>query len=131
MAAWEFKILVDGDCPLCRREGALMRRLDAGRGRLVVEDITAPEFDPARYGLTMTELMGQIHGITQWGEVVRGMEAFRRAYRALGLGWVLAPTAWPGVRQVSDRAYRWFARNRHRLTGRASACTTDRCTPRT
>ena len=28
------------------------------------------------------------------------------------LGWLLAPTGWPGLRWLSDRGYEWFARNR-------------------
>ena len=42
----------------------------------------------------------------------RGVETLRLAYRAVGLGWLLAPTAWPGLRGASERAYPWFARHR-------------------
>jgi predicted DCC family thiol-disulfide oxidoreductase YuxK len=123
-----FRIFIDGDCPLCRREAALLRRLDRGRGRLGIEDITAPGFDPSRVGRSMDELMGTIHGVTPERAVVTGMEVFRRAYAAVGFGWLLAPTDWPGLRPVFDRAYRWFARNRLRLTGRrGAACPGDRC----
>jgi predicted DCC family thiol-disulfide oxidoreductase YuxK len=127
MARPEFTILIDGDCPLCRREADLMRRLDRGRGRLALVDIAAPGFDPAAYGTTMDAVMGTIHGVVGSGDrpggLVTGMEVFRRAYRAVGWGWVLAPTGWPLLRPVFDRVYRWFARNRLRLTGRPAACT--------
>ncbi len=113
-----FKLLVDGACPLCRREGEVLRRLDRGRGRLVIEDISSPGFNPALYGKTRDDLLEQIHGVTADGRVVTGMEAFREAYRAVGLGLLLAPTRWPMLRQASDAAYQWFARNRYRLTGR-------------
>ena len=46
---------------------------------------------------------------------MRGLEVFRRAYDAVGLGFVLAPTAWPVLRPIADATYRWFARNRVRL----------------
>jgi predicted DCC family thiol-disulfide oxidoreductase YuxK len=59
--------------------------------------------------------------------VVEGVEVFRRAYAAVGLGWLLAPTRWPGLRRASDAAYRWFARNRLRLTGRPAPCDAERC----
>jgi hypothetical protein len=39
----------------------------------------------------------------------------------------MAPTQWPGLRRVADLAYRIFARNRLRWTGRASACEAGRC----
>lgn len=127
MATWYFKILIDGQCPLCRQEGIFLRWLDRGRRRLIIEDISAPDFDPGKYGKTLDELMGQIHGMTRWGDMVSGMEVFREAYAAVGLGWLLAPTGWPILRQVSDKVYGWFARNRLRLTGRGHTCESGRC----
>jgi predicted DCC family thiol-disulfide oxidoreductase YuxK len=127
MMRWRFKILIDGECPLCRSEGEFLRWLDGGRRRLIIEDIAAPGFDPRRYGLTAEQVMGQIHGVLPHGKIVKGMEVFRQAYAAVGWGWMLAPTAWPGVRTVADAAYRWFARNRLRITRRAEACATGRC----
>jgi predicted DCC family thiol-disulfide oxidoreductase YuxK len=122
------RVLIDGACPLCRAEAALLRRLDADRGRLVLEDIAGPGFEPAGVGRSLDELMGTIHGVLPDGTMVTGMAVFRRAYGAVGLGWLLAPTAWPGLRPLFDRAYRWFARNRLRLTGRRDgACDGDRC----
>ena len=124
--AWEFKLLYDGDCPLCSREVDFLRRRDGGRGRLALEDIAAPGFDPGRYGKSQDELMARIHGVLPDGRVVEGMEVFRRAWGAVGWGWLLAPTRWPGLRRLFDWAYRVFARNRLRWTGRAD-CDGDRC----
>ncbi|MGI9591003.1 MAG: thiol-disulfide oxidoreductase DCC family protein [Myxococcota bacterium] len=121
-------MLYDGDCPLCAREVAGLRRLDRGRGRIDFEDIAAPGFDPHRYGLDAQTVMARIHGVLPDGTVIEGMEVFRRAYAAVGLGWLLAPTAWPGLRRLADAFYRWFARHRLRLTGRGEVvCETDRC----
>jgi predicted DCC family thiol-disulfide oxidoreductase YuxK len=104
-----------------------LSRLDRGRNRLVTEDITAAGFEPNQYGVTMQELMGQIHGVHPDGSLVKGMEVIRRAYDAVGLGWLLAPTNWPILKSISDIAYAWFARNRLRLTGRTGACDSGRC----
>jgi predicted DCC family thiol-disulfide oxidoreductase YuxK len=122
MNAWRIKVLVDGACPLCRREAAIWQRLDRGRGRIALVDISAADFPAAEYGISLAHAMAEIHGILPSGAVARGMEVFRRAYAAVGLGWLLAPTAWPLLRPVFDRAYRWFARNRLRLTGRRWTC---------
>ena len=123
-----FTVLIDGDCPLCRREAAMLRRLDRGRGRLALVDIAAPDFEPGRHGRTHDELMGEIHGVRPDGSLVTGVEVFRHAYDAVGLGWLLAPTGWPGLRRVFDAIYVWFARNRLRLTGRGGTpCPGDRC----
>ncbi len=72
--------------------------------------------------------MGVMHGVFPDGRVVRRVAAFREAYRAVGLGWLLAPTGWPGLRWIADRAYGLFARNRiriGRLFGRE--CPDDAC----
>ncbi len=120
------RLFYDGACPLCTREIAGLTRLDRGRGRLEFVDIAAPEFNAAAFGADPVQLMAKIHGQLADGTWVEGMEVFRHAYRAVGLGWLLAPTGWPGLRRVFDAAYRWFARNRLRLTGR-SACGSGAC----
>jgi predicted DCC family thiol-disulfide oxidoreductase YuxK len=76
------------------------------------EDISDPQFDPGRYGLTREEVNRVLHGVLPDGKVVRGMAAVRRAYRAIGLGWLTAPTGWPGIRWIADGLYAAFARNR-------------------
>ena len=119
---WRIRLLYDGDCPLCTREIRFLKRRDRGRGRIQFEDIAEPAFDPGAYGLEARELMARIHGVLPDGTVVAGMEVFRRAYAAVGLGWLMAPTRWPGLRRLADLAYRIFARNRLRLTGRTCSC---------
>ena len=121
------RVLYDGECSLCSREIDLLASLDRGRGRIDFEDIASPGFDPARYGLDTEDVMARIHGVLPDGSLVEGVEVFRRAYGAVGLGWLLAPTRWPGLRQLSEAAYRVFARNRLRWTGREDACDTGRC----
>ena len=119
--------LNDGECPLCAREVAMLRRLDRGRGRLGFEDIAEPGFDASRYGRTQADVMARIHGVLPDGSLVEGVEVFRCAYAAVGLGWLVAPTRWPLLRPLFDAAYRWFARNRLRLTGRGEVCTAATC----
>jgi predicted DCC family thiol-disulfide oxidoreductase YuxK len=125
--SWTIRVLYDSECPLCAREIRFLERRDHGRGRVQFEDIAAPDFDPGRYGLSDRDVMARIHGVLPSGEVVEGLEVFRRVYAGVGLGWLMAPTRWPGVRRVAEWAYRIFARNRLRWTGRASACGDDRC----
>ena len=127
MDSWRFKLLFDGECPLCRREVAFLRNRNRHH-RLAFEDITAPDFDPGKYGCTPEELMSVIHGVFPDGRMVRKLQVFREAYRAVGLGWLLAPTGWPGLRWLADRGYEWFAR--HRLSvGRwfGRKCDTGKC----
>ncbi len=123
----ELTILFDGDCPLCKREIRFLRRRDRERNRLGFEDIAEPGYDPSRYGLTLAEADAKIHAVKADGTVITGLEVFRIAYRAVGLGVLMSWTGWPGLRTIADAAYRWFARNRHRLTGRP--CESGACTP--
>lgn len=121
-----FTILIDHDCPLCRLEGRFLERLDKGRGRLRLIDIASPDYDPATTGVPYELAMGEIHGLEPDGKTVTGMEVFRRAYDAVGWGWLWAPTGWPVLRPVFDFFYRLFAKHRLRLTGRPS-CESGRC----
>jgi predicted DCC family thiol-disulfide oxidoreductase YuxK len=124
---WQIRVLYDGDCPLCSREIRFLERRDRGRGRIQFEDIAHPNFEPAVYGLDAREVMARIHGVLPDGSVVEGVEVFRQAYTAVGLGWLMAPTRWPGLRRVADLASRIFARNRLRWTGRESSCEAEKC----
>ena len=125
-----FTILIDGECPLCAKEAAIMRRLDRGRGRLGLVDIAADGFDAGVYGTTFDAVMGTIHGVKPDGSLVTGMEVFRRAYAAVGMPWLLGWTAWWPFRPVADAVYRFFAKHRLRLTGRRDACEGGRCAVR-
>jgi predicted DCC family thiol-disulfide oxidoreductase YuxK len=127
MQACQIHILYDGDCPLCSREIQLLRWLDRGRRQIGFVDIAAPDFDAGVYGLDAGAAMDRIHGVLPGGTIIEGVEVFRRAYAAVGLGWLLAPTAWPGLRRMADSAYASFARNRLRWTGRSGGCTGGRC----
>lgn len=127
MPDWRFKVLYDGDCPFCRLEARWLGRLNRS-GRLALEDIAAPEFDPSDYGATLEQLMGSLHGVFPDGSKTTGVETFRQAYRAVGLGWVAAPTGWPLLRPVFDALYRVFARYRVRMGGLfGRSCEGGRC----
>ncbi|MEL7473128.1 MAG: DUF393 domain-containing protein [Planctomycetota bacterium] len=135
----ELTLFIDGLCPLCKREARAIERLDKGRGIVELVDITASDFDPSVHGRTLDDFMGAIHAKLADGRLVTGTEVFRRTYRALGWGWLWAPTGWPVLRPIFDVIYRVFAKIRPRLSGHkvgvasdvsAEACETDRCSPR-
>ncbi|MEO0532103.1 MAG: DUF393 domain-containing protein [Planctomycetota bacterium] len=119
VAPFECEVFYDGDCPLCRKEIAMIRRMDH-RERIRFTDIAADGFVPADYGKTMDELMAEIHGRDAEGRWIVGVEVFRKLYGAVGFGPVVAATRLPGVRHVLDLAYKVFAKQRLRLTGRCN-----------
>jgi predicted DCC family thiol-disulfide oxidoreductase YuxK len=112
-----FEVFYDGACPLCVREIRMLQRRDV-RGRIGFVDIAAPDFDAAAVGVTWDGLMARIHGRLPDGTLVEGVEVFRQLYAAVGFKRLVAFTRLPGVAWVLDGAYRLFAQNRLRLTGR-------------
>jgi predicted DCC family thiol-disulfide oxidoreductase YuxK len=127
---YPIRMLFDGLCPLCSREASLLRRLDR-HGRIEFEDIAAPTFDPARYGLTMEQVIASMHAVLPDGSVVRGVDVFARLYRAIGWRWLAAVLEFRPTRPLFDLGYRLFAKLRPMLSklDRSAACG-DRCTPR-
>lgn len=128
-----FEVFFDGDCPLCRREIAFLRRLDRRGNAIRFTDIAEPAFVPAEHGLGRlgrADLMARIHGRSSEGKIVEGVEVFRGLYAAVGFGPIVALTRlWP-VAALLDAGYRWFAANRLRLTGRTGQdgrCESEAC----
>lgn len=112
------QVFFDGDCPLCRREIGMLQWLDH-KNRILATDIAADGFDAeATIGRSQDELMAEIHGRLPNGEVITGVEVFRRLYGAVGFGWLMWFTRLPLVSHVLNWGYGVFARNRLRWTGR-------------
>lgn len=118
--AFDVEVFYDGDCPLCMREIAMLKRMDK-RQRIRFTDIAASDFDAEAMGTTYDALMAEIHGRLPDGTWIKGVEVFRRLYGAVGFGWLTAMTRLPGISQLLDCGYWVFAKNRLRFTGRCSA----------
>ncbi|HGY5535738.1 MAG: thiol-disulfide oxidoreductase DCC family protein [Prochlorococcus sp.] len=116
----ELTLLFDGACPFCCREVNFLRAHDH-HGRLGFVDIDAPGYEPTAFaGITYRQAMGRMHALRRNGQVVRDVAVFREAYQLVGMGWLYAPTAWPGVSRAVDGFYQIWARLRLRFTGRES-----------
>ena len=112
----EFTLLYDGLCPLCSKEVAWLY-IRNKQEKLGFQDINAADFDSTVYGKTHDELMAEIHGFYPDGLVIKGMGVFRETYKAVGLGWLMAPTGWPILKPLFDLIYKLFAKYRVRLAG--------------
>lgn len=112
--AYPLTIYYDASCRLCNGEmsNLMLRNTE---GLLAFVDASEADFVSPIADITRADLMTIIHGVRADGQVIRGVEVFRLAYSAVGLGWITAPTAWPLLRQLADRAYPWLARNRYRI----------------
>lgn len=113
----------DGGCPLCRREIALMRRLDRRR-RLECIDLTAPG---AACPIDRRTLLARFHARVGNGPMLDGAAAFAAVWRALP---ALAPLGriaqWRPCARVLEITYRAFLRVRPRLQGLAIHLWPDR-----
>jgi predicted DCC family thiol-disulfide oxidoreductase YuxK len=129
MPSCKLKLLYDGECPYCRRGVAWLKRRDRA-GRLAFEDITAVGFDPGKYGLTRDAVMRSLHGVRPDGTVVKGMDAIREACRAVGRGWLVAPTRLPLLRGASNALYRAFSHWRGPMGQLVGGCSDGSCSVR-
>jgi len=113
--SYPLTLLYDAACPVCALEMDHLRRRN-GEGLLAFVDISQPGFEPARYGASLAAMDAEIHGMWADGRPVRGLEALRLAYAAVGLGWVLRPTGLAPLRPLFDAGYRVFARYRRPIS---------------
>lgn len=101
-----FEVFFDGQCPLCKREIDMIRGKDK-QNRLVLTDISAPEFQPE--GRSLETMMKQIHGRKSDGEYVTGVQVFREIYQRLGFQKSVWFSQLFGVRHLLNLGYRFFA----------------------
>jgi predicted DCC family thiol-disulfide oxidoreductase YuxK len=117
-------LIYDGDCGICTRLAAF-----AGRRLRPRADVRASqELDLAAYGVTEAQCAEALQLVTADGRVYAGHDAIARLllvshplWRPAGLVLLL-----PGVNALAGVAYRWIARNRHRLPGASDACVVPR-----
>ncbi len=111
----------DSDCPLCRREIALMRRLDR-RGAIAFVDVARGEGGP----IDCAVLLRRFHAQEAGGPLVSGAAAFAAMWRAIPL---LAPLGrlarQPALLWLLERAYLGFLKIRPRLQAAARRRETD------
>ena len=119
-AEFELEVFFDGDCPLCAREIAMLRRWDTQR-RIRFTDIVGLDFSDGKPERSFEQLMAKMHGRLPDGTWIEGVEVFRRLYAAVGFRRSVAVSRWPGITQFLDLVYVLFARHRLRLTGRCKA----------
>jgi predicted DCC family thiol-disulfide oxidoreductase YuxK len=107
----ELVVWFDGGCPLCRREIALMRRLDR-RAAIRFIDVSVPD---AACPLDRAELLARFHA-REDGVILSGAAAFAALWRAVPLLRPIGLAArQPLVLSVLEYAYRGFLRMRPQI----------------
>ena len=115
----------DGDCAFCTACAEFIERhIPTPGARVIAWQFT----DLDRLGLTAAECEEAVQWVGTDGGRAAGPDAIaqllgrsRLGWRALGVLLRLAP-----VRAAAWPAYRWVARNRHRLPGGTAACAVPR-----
>ncbi|KVI06349.1 putative thiol-disulfide oxidoreductase DCC [Cynara cardunculus var. scolymus] len=116
---WKVKMLYDGDCPLCMREVNMLKERNKKYNSINFVDISSDDYSPEdNQGLDYKTAMGTIHAIMSDGTVVTSVEAFRKLYEAVDLGWVYAITKYEPVATIADAVYGVWAKYRLPITGR-------------
>jgi predicted DCC family thiol-disulfide oxidoreductase YuxK len=116
-------VLIDGECPMCRRLARRLERLDWLR-RLSFEDATDPvvrgRFAP---GLDEQTALAAMHVVSPDGSRRSGFDGFLRIASVIPLLWLPgAIGALPGVRSLGRVVYRIVAGNRTRGRCTDAAC---------
>jgi predicted DCC family thiol-disulfide oxidoreductase YuxK len=118
----QLTVFYDGGCPLCRREIAHYRRVDAA-GRVRWVDITSEAAALAQAGVDQVAAMRRLHACKPDGSLVTGVSAFVAIWRRLPRYRWLARTV-EALRLVPlmERVYVRFADRRFERRCRDGAC---------
>lgn len=119
-ASIPLSVWYDGDCPVCRQEVALYRRID--RDDLITWiDIVALADNELPVGKTRQDLLGKFHARAADGPWQIGVDAFAAIWQRLPvLKWFAFVFRLPIIRQIAQIAYLGFLKwQRHHRARRA------------
>ncbi|MFN0282446.1 MAG: thiol-disulfide oxidoreductase DCC family protein [Kineosporiaceae bacterium] len=114
-------LVYDGDCGICTKLSRVARRYVMPRRGTV---IASSDLDLDAYGLTTQQCLDALQFVDDRGRTHAAQDAVARLLLAAAWWWrpLGALLLLPGVRALAGLAYRWVARNRHRLPGSTQAC---------
>lgn len=107
-------VLYDGDCPLCRRSIAILKKLD-WLGKLAYQSAReSHNLPPSEVPLNPTRMLEEMHVLTEDRKRVHiGFRAVRWVLWRLPATLPIAPFLYiPGIPQIGNRVYLWVAKNR-------------------
>ncbi|MFI7436618.1 DCC1-like thiol-disulfide oxidoreductase family protein [Micromonospora haikouensis] len=110
----------DGDCAFCTKCAEFIERRIPARARVLPWQFA----DLDALGLTEAECTEAVQWVGADGSRAAGPDAIARLLGDSGPLWRVAGAGlrFPPARAAAWPAYRWVARNRHRLPGGTAAC---------
>lgn len=120
-------VFYDGSCSVCAAEIEQYRRKDH-EARLVLVDISAPDFRPETYNISLQAFMYELHAIDRTGNIYTGVDAFRAIWQAFPAstlyGMMGSLIRLPVINPLARLCYMGFARIRRYLPKSDTSCTT-------
>ena len=124
----KFIFLFDGGCPLCLRETRFLKKKDLSN-KINFIDINNDSYKPSLYkDISYAEAMLNLHGILENGDIIKGLDVLAYSYKLIGLGWVYFPLEIEFIAPLLRLLYKYWAKYRLKITGRASIetlCTSE------
>ena len=114
---FKLTFLYDGSCPLCLRETNFLKKKDT-KNFINFVDISNNYFPENFKNISYEQAMDNLHGILGSGEIIVGVDVLAYSYELVGLGWIYFPTKLPILSNFIRFLYKYWARNRLKLTGR-------------
>ncbi|MGM0631912.1 MAG: thiol-disulfide oxidoreductase DCC family protein [Pseudomonadota bacterium] len=111
----KLRVFYDGSCPLCAAEMKQLMAADRD-GQVELQDISRPDFAERFPHIDPVQADRILHGETDDGTRLYGLDVTVRAWSLAGKGWRVNWLRWPVIRPVADRVYLFFARHRHRIS---------------
>jgi predicted DCC family thiol-disulfide oxidoreductase YuxK len=127
MSARPLIVLYDGWCSVCTKGAERLKPYERKHpDKLALRDLREHDELITQHNIDPKDARRTMHAITPDGHILTAMNAVRATARAAGKGWMIAWTALPGIRWITDKLYNWFARNRLRWF-RTSDCPDGVC----
>lgn len=126
----ELTIFYDSYCPLCVKEMLQLSELDQ-KLQLGFVDINASDFHQTHPDIDKDKANAILHGKTDLGEVILGLDVTCRAWQIVNKHRWLKVLRWPLIKTIADVGYLFFAHNRYWLSyiltgqARCKSCRVD------
>ena len=112
--------LFDGGCPLCVRETNFLKSKDI-QNQIKFVDINDEKYNSTLFSDISYEMaMSNLHGILENGVIIKGLDVLAFSYELIGLGWVYFPLKIKFLSPLLRLIYRYWAKYRLQITGRAN-----------
>lgn len=127
-------IFYDALCPLCNLEMKHLRQADT-QHRLTLEDLNAEDFSQRFPHIDPSKAMNLLHGQTQYGKIIYGLDVTYQAWKTVGKHRWLVILRLPVIKFFADIGYTFFAKHRQTISrilmpkSQHIQCNDNQCSP--